>query len=265
MRRIILPGTDLSVGRFVFGTASLHHLGRMPDQAAHLEVAAAAGFTHFDTAPLYGFGGAEQALGEVFGGETAITITTKVGIYPPGGADQRHSAMLARKVGGKLWPPLSRAVADMAVDRARCSLEDSLRRLRRNHVDILLLHEPSPDLLQTEEWLRWYEAEAERIGYTGVAGPGGVVAPFVDAGGPLAQVVQVCDGLDTREADIVTDAGRSMQLTYGYFSSDKAGRSGAEILSGALARNTTGAILVFSRSPARLAEFAAASAQELRC
>lgn len=265
MQQVSLPGTDLSVSRFVFGTASLHHLGRRPMQAAHLEVAAANGFTHFDTAPLYGFGGAERALGDVFGREPAITITTKVGLYPPGGADQGHSTMLARKVGGKLWPALSRAVADMTLDRARSSLEDSLRRLRRDHVDILLLHEPPPGLLQTEEWLHWREAEGERIGYTGVAGPSEIVTPFLDESSQLAQVVQVCDGLDTREADIVTNAGRPIQLTYGYFSSDKAGRSGAEILSGALARNTTGAILVYSRSRARLAEFAAASAQELLC
>lgn len=265
MRRIILPGTDLSVSRFVFGTASLHHLGRMPDQAAHLEAAAAAGFTHFDTAPLYGFGGAEQALGEVFGGETAITITTKVGIYPPGGADQGHSAMLARKIGGKLWPTLSRAVADFSVSRARRSLEDSLRRLRRDHVDLLLLHEPVPGLLHTDEWLRWQEAEAGRVRHLGIAGPARIVVPFLEMDGPLVRVIQVRDGLDTREADVVTGAGRPLQLTYGYFSSDTTGRSGAGILSGAMARNPKGAILVYSRSRTRLAEFAAASAKELPC
>lgn len=265
MRLIRLPGTDLSVSRFVFGTASLHHLGRAPMQAAHLEAAAAAGFTHFDTAPLYGFGGAERALGEVFGGEKAVTLTTKVGIYPPGGADQGHSAMLARKVGGKLWPRLSRAVADLSVERARRSFEESLRRLRRDRVDLLMVHEPAPGLLETEEWHRLREAEADRIGWAGVAGPAEVVAPFLDGSSPLAQVTQVCDGLDTREADIMTTAGRPIQLTYGYFSSDKAGRSGAEILYGALKRNPTGAILVYSRSRARLAEFAAASTQEGTC
>lgn len=266
MRQVTLPGTDLSVSRFVFGTASLHRLGHRRMQAAHLETAAVNGFTHFDTAPLYGFGGAERMLGEVFGGDKAITITTKVGIYPPGGADQRPSSMLARKIGGKLWPPLSRAVVDLSIARARRSLENSLSRLRRDRVDILLLHEPPGlALLNTEEWHRWREAEAERIGYVGVAGPAGVVGPFLDADGKLAQVVQVSDGLETREADIVTDAGRTMQLTYGYFTSDKVGRGGAEILFGALARNRTGAILVYSRSRARLAEFSAASAQERPC
>ena len=150
MRQVLLPGTDLSVSRFVFGTASLHHLGRLPVQAAHLAAAATAGFTHFDTAPLYGFGGAERVLGSVFGREPTITFTTKVGLYSPGGSDQGHAAMLGRKIGGKLWPRLSRAVADLSVEQARRSLEGSLRRLSRDCVDILLLHEPAPGLLRTD-------------------------------------------------------------------------------------------------------------------
>lgn len=265
MQQVLLPGTDLSVSRFVFGTASLHHLGRLPQQTAHLESAAAVGFTHFDTAPLYGFGGAERALGSSFGDEPTITFTTKVGLYSPGGSDQAHLAMLARKVGGKLWPRLSRAVADLSVDRARRSLEDSLRRLRRDSVEILLLHEPVAGLLRTDEWQRWRESEGDRIGHVGIAGQSRIVEPFLKSGGPLAQVIQVCDGLDTRDADVVTGVGRPLQLTYGYFSSDRSGRSGADILSGALERNRTGAIVVYSRSPSRLTSFATAAAQEAAC
>ena len=265
MLQVILPGTDLSVSRFVFGTASLHNLGRMPMQAAHLEAAAAAGFTHFDTAPLYGFGGAERTLGTTFGNDAGITITTKVGLYPPGGGDQGHMAMLTRKIAGRLWPVMSRAVADFGVTRARRSLEDSLRRLRRDHIDLLLLHEPAPGLLHTDEWLRWQEAEAGRVRHIGIAGPARIVAPFLEADCPLVRVIQVRDGLDTREADVVTSAGRPLQLTYGYFSSNTTRRSSDEILRAALDRNRTGAVVVYSRSRARLAEFAAAAGQKTSC
>lgn len=265
MRQILLPGTAFRVSRFVFGTASLHHIGRVANQAGHLEAAAAVGFTHFDTSPLYGFGGAESALGLVFGSDSTITLTTKVGLYSPGGSDQRRMATLVRKVGGKLWPGLSRAVADLSVERARRSLGDSLRRLRRNRVEILLLHEPAEGLLQTDEWQRWRESESDRIGHVGIAGPARIVAPLLGTVGPLAEVIQVCDGLDTHEANIVTEAGRPLQLTYGYFSSEQSGRCGTEILAGALKRNPTGAIVVYSRSNARLAVFAAAAAQEAPC
>lgn len=265
MQQVLLPGTDLRVSRFVFGTASLHHIGRLPVQVAHLEAAAEAGFTHFDTAPLYGFGGAERALGVAFDDEPTITFTTKVGLYSPGGSDQAHMAMLARKAGGKLWPRLSRAVADLSVERARRSLEDSLRRLRRERLEILLLHEPVSGLLQTDEWQRWRETESDRVDHVGIAGPARIMPPFLKGGSPLAEIIQISDGLDSHEADVVTLAGRSLQLTYGYFSSDRSGRSGSEILSGALERNRTGAIVVYSRSQSRLAGFATAAAQEASC
>lgn len=265
MRQLRLHGTNLSVSRFVFGTASLHHLGRLSVQAEHLEAAAAAGITHFDTAPLYGFGMAEKALGEAFGGDAKITITTKVGLYSPGGSEQSRGTMLARKVGGKLWPRLSRAVADLSVERARRSLDESLRRLRRDRVELLLLHEPDPSLLQTDEWLRWYETESDRISNVGIAGPARSIVPFLKLGGPLTQVIQVSDSLDTHEADVVLRAGRPLQLTYGYFSSDRSGRSGGEILSRAIERNRTGAIVVYSRSRARLGGFSSAAEQEKQC
>lgn len=136
-------------------------------QVAHVE-AAAAGFTHFDTAPLYGFGGGERALGAAFASASDITIATKVGLYPPGGAGQGRSATLLRKAGGKLWPSLSRAIVDHSVERARASLESSLNRLQRDYVDLLLIHEPDAALLESEEWLRWLEDEEYRFRYLGI-------------------------------------------------------------------------------------------------
>ena len=264
MRQIILPATDLKVSRFVFGTASLHHLGNASAQAAHLELAAGSGFTHFDTAPLYGFGGAESMLGAVFGQDQGITITTKVGLYPPGGANQGRLTMLARKAGGKLWPTLSRAVVDLSVARARLSLEQSLRRLRRCDVDLLMLHDPAPDLLQTDEWQRWSEDEKDRVRYFGVAGPAARLQPILESEGPFAQVTQVRDGLGTREADVITSLGRPLQLTYGYFSTDVGELSGAEIVAGALERNRTGAILVYTSLSSRVTAFSDAAERERR-
>lgn len=265
MRQVLLPGTELHVSRFVFGTASLHHLGPLQAQVAHLEAAAAVGFTHFDTAPLYGYGGAERALGSVFGSDPRVTFTTKVGLYPPGGSDQGRAAMMVRKAGGKLWPRLSRAIADLSVERARRSLHDSLRRLRRDRIELLLMHEPAAGFLRTDEWQRWRESEGDRIGHIGVAGPARTIAPFMETNAALAEVIQINDGLDTRDADVVIRTGRPLQLTYGYYSSDRSGRSGTDITSGALGRNRTGAIVVYSRSQARLAAFSAAAAQESQC
>lgn len=256
MDKIRLPNTDLNVSRFSFGTAQLHHVGSVKAQIAHLEAAAEQGFSHFDSAPLYGFGGAERALGQAFSDESEITVATKVGLYPPGGCEQGSTSTLARKIAGKFWPKLSRPVVDLAVERARKSLERSLQRLGRDKIDLLLLHEPSAELLQTDEWLGWIEKERDRIRNVGIAGPQAVVKPFLDINDPLTQVIQTRDSLERREADILTSAGRPFQLTYGYFTGNAHGLDGREVLSAALARNTTGSIIVSTRSRERLKAFA---------
>lgn len=235
-------------------------------QTAHVEAAAAAGFTHFDTAPLYGFGGGERALGAAFASAPEITIATKVGLYPPGGANQGRPSTLLRKAAGKLWPSLSRAIADHSVERARASLESSLNRLRRDYVDLLLIHEPGAALLSTEEWLRWLEDEKDRVRNLGIAGPAEVIGPFLRSPLPLARVIQTRDSTTRQEADIVTSAGRPLQLTYGYFSSVAGHEKSADIVYRALARNPRGSIVVSTKSLTRLDEFArAANAEDKKC
>lgn len=261
MRSIQLLGTGLSVSRFVFGTGSLHHLGHPKDQVAHLLAAADAGFSHFDTAPLYGFGQAEKALGLAFGGNQAaghgITITTKVGLYPPGGRSQSRYATLGRKVIGKALRSVSRPEADWSVARARTSLDESLRHLRRERVEILLLHEPDAGLVRTDEWLRWLQDEAgNRVLYFGVCGEISRLAPFVAGASGLAQVVQAPDSIADREADQLGHPGWFPQLTYGYLSSNTGGDSADTILHRALMRNSQGAILVSTRTRSHLGSFA---------
>ena len=259
MRRIRIPGTDVLASRLSFGTASLHHLPRAADRRAHLEAALDLGFTHFDTAPLYGFGEAERSLGEAFGSDGRVTITTKVGLYPPGGPEQSHHVVLARKIAGRLVPSLSRARADHSVDQARRSLDGSLRRLKRDHVAFLLLHEPDHALLATDEWERFIEDQKSRFVAFGVAGPRQSVEPFAAITNPMGAVVQTRDGLVSREADFLAALRRPMQFTYGYFSEREAGTSSDTILRDALARNRTGSIVVATRDRSRLAALAAAA------
>ncbi len=254
----VLPGTDLSVSRFAFGTASLHHLRDAAERERLLLSAADAGFTHFDTAPLYGFGGAERLLAALFAARRGITVATKVGLYPPGGADQGETAMLARKAGGKLLAALSRPIADGSVARARASLDGSLRRLGRPQVDLLMIHEPQRALIATDEWQRWLEEErsAGRVRQFGLAGEMRRIAPFL--GDPLAAVIQTADSIAGREAQPLIAAGRPLQLTYGYLSAALKGGTAdaATVLAAALARNPDGAVLVSTRNPDRLGLYA---------
>lgn len=252
MNLITVPGTRLSVSRFSFGTARLHHIGPIDEQSKHLRAAADVGFTHFDTAPLYGFGEAERALCGAFGSRSDITITTKVGLYPPGGSEQSRTAVISRKVLGRIFPAVSRPIANWSVERARESLDNSLRRLGRSHVDLLLIHEPQYDLIATEEWMRWLENEEDRVGAFGIAGPEASVEPFAAVESPLSKVIQTKDTADNREAEFLKVKGRELQFTYGYLTGNREDIDVVASLERALERNRTGSIVVSTRRRERL-------------
>lgn len=254
MRRVTIPDTDVEVSRFIFGTAALHHLRSTSRQAKLLDAAADAGFSHFDTAPYYGFGIAEDVLGRLLARRRELTVTTKVGLYAPWRPARFLLEVKIRKAAGKVISGISKPVADWHVARAKKSLDDSLTRLRRDHVDLLLLHEPEPNLIQTDEWLSWLERERGRVAAFGVSGECGRVSPFVEENSPLAAVVQTQDSVSNREADFLRNANRRLQLTYGYVSSAKSDDV-VQALEAALRRNNSGAILVSTRSIPRLNQY----------
>jgi len=260
-----LPGTEVHLSRFAFGTARLHHLSSSRSRRTLLEAAVAHGLTHFDTAPIYGFGLSERELAPLLAAEPSLTVATKVGLYPPGGSEQNWAAVLGRKVLGRLFPFLSRARVDLSVKKAEASLTASLKRLGRERLDILFIHEPDAALIKTEEWHRWLGREQERgrLCAFGVAGTIARIEPFLSNLNPLAQVIQTADSVDGREADCVLDAHRPLQITYGYLSAAR--RPGVHfeprrLLVEALRRNRTGTILVSTRRVERLAEYPAALA-----
>lgn len=260
MRLVQIPGTRLQASRLSFGTASLHHLARERDRLALLQAAIEAGFSHLDTSPLYGFGLAEASVGAL-PPEWArrVSVATKVGLYGPTGAGHSVPELYARKVLGKAFKGLNRAVVDWQLGRARQSFEASLRRLRRNEVDVLFLHEPVADLIAGDEWLGWLQSlqQAGRIRHWGVAGEAPAVAAMLRQHPALTPVVQVRDSLSQRQADVLGAAQRPLQFTYGYLA-DRAGapQPVEQRLREALARNPEGSILVSTRRLDRVAALA---------
>ena len=67
------------------------------------------------------------------------------------------------------------------------------------------------------------------------------------------------DSIARREADLILSAGRKLQMTYGYVSAARPPTAAAagEILRLALRRNDTGSVIVSTRKPDRLPQFAA--------
>jgi len=123
LKTVRLSGTDLHFSRFIFGTASLFNVGTRRRRVALLHAAVHHGFTHFDTVPYYGFGQAERDLADLCRAEPTVTVTSKVGIYSPGGEQQAYGSTLIRKVAGRVFSSITRPTIEFELRRARGSLE----------------------------------------------------------------------------------------------------------------------------------------------
>ncbi len=267
MRQLMLSGTDISVSRFIFGTASLFNAGQTSDRQRILDAAFDHGLQHFDTAPYYGFGHAERDLRDLLRRQSKATVTTKVGIYSPGGENQSAPAVFLRKAAGRVFPPLARPTHDWSVDRARQALEGSLRRLGRDHIDLYMLHEPDQARVDADAWKNWLERElkAGRIRAYGIAVDTRRLLPFLSQDNDLTRVIQTADSLSGREADQLVTYGRALQITYGYVSAAKRGNPQMDVrqtLSEALKRNRTGAVIVSTKKTQRMSQYAELAAQD---
>ena len=132
---------SLNLPRFGMGTAGIGNLyAPVDDTRAEATIAAALneGIGYFDTAPHYGFGLAERRLGAALARHdpaASAIVSTKVGrllerVDDP--AAERHGF-----VGADPFEP----VFDYSRDAVLRSHEESLKRLRRDRVDILLAHD----------------------------------------------------------------------------------------------------------------------------
>lgn len=269
MRYVTIEGTELQVSRWSLGTGSLHHLFSARQRLKLLGCAADAGFTHIDTSPIYGSGLAEIDLGKFLRGRRdQFTIATKVGLYPRGGTTHTATALWARRVIGKLVRKHGIARANWHAGMAARSLDASLRRMRIDRADLLLLHEPDPEAINADEFLGWLEREVERgrIRNWGLAGTGVTQLPWAANGHPLAQVLQTSDSW--REPLNVAQgrASRSAQFTYGCLSGLRKQDTPIDVptaLAAALRRNVHGSIIISTRQPGHLKAFVRAAEAEV--
>jgi D-threo-aldose 1-dehydrogenase len=152
--RIRLPGSSLDIARLGFGGAGLVGGLSRKRSIALLEAALSCGVRHFDVAPSYGLGGAEEVLGEFAKRHRGlITLTTKFGNART--ATGRRLALQSARtmlrsivnrlptVKQRLLRELSRQSPPARFDAGafREELETSLRALRTEHIDVLLLHD----------------------------------------------------------------------------------------------------------------------------
>lgn len=128
MRTIALGRTGLEVSRIAFGTWQLGgEWGAFDEREAIAAIRRARelGVTLFDTAQAYGFGASERLLGEALRPELtrdrdSVVIATKGGIRPPG--------------------------RDASAAFLRRGVEESLRHLGVETIDVYQVHWPDPDV-----------------------------------------------------------------------------------------------------------------------
>lgn len=183
----------------VLGTANLFGATGATASHAVLQEAVRLGFDRIDTAPSYGHGDSEPAVGALTRDRSGIFVTTKVGIEPvpaPGlglrlakAAARRLPAAMQDRVRGDTPPGHAR----FATDDVRRSIERSLGRLPR--VDRLLLHEPRPEDITDElvACLRGYR-DSGRIAAVGIAGANELAAPCLARAPELFDVVHLAVG-----------------------------------------------------------------------
>jgi aryl-alcohol dehydrogenase-like predicted oxidoreductase len=253
--------TDINVSRISYGTASLHHLISSKKRKYLLEAVMSLGVTHFDTSPYYGYGLSEIDLGVSLKRQRgAMTVSTKIGLYPPIGSSVGALNVWSRKILGKFTPSLSRPEVDWSLKRASKSLDMSLKRLNTDYVDFLFLHEPNASIIDKEEFMYWAEQliKQGKIRHVGLAGLPQIISPWIETKHPLINILQTRDGPNERElVDDFHRKGIKPQFTYGYLSGGK--ETGLlndvnSIMRDAISRNSSGSIIVSSRKYERIKE-----------
>jgi aryl-alcohol dehydrogenase-like predicted oxidoreductase len=141
--------SELVVSEVGFGawTIATDWWGRVDDKAGLVHAALDAGVTFFDTAPVYGDDGfGETIIAELLGRRDDVIVTTKCGYdidaprIAPGHSERPQD-----------WGPAS----------VRAQVEASLRRLGRDHIDLLQLHNVRIEPVRDDAL--WDELEKLRV------------------------------------------------------------------------------------------------------
>ncbi|MEV6976078.1 aldo/keto reductase [Kitasatospora sp. NPDC093806] len=151
---------ELLPGKLGFGTAPLGNMFRaIPDAEATATVEAAwqQGVRYYDTAPFYGAGLAEERLGEVLSTKPRdeYVLSTKVGRVI---LDEHETDIPDFGEKGGLFEHgnPNKVVHDWTADATERSIEDSLKRLRTDRLDIVWVHDIAQDF-HGDQWLAKFE------------------------------------------------------------------------------------------------------------
>lgn len=148
--------------RLGFGAAPLGNMFRaIPEDEALATVEAAwnDGIRFFDNAPFYGAGLAEIRMGQALAGKPRddYVIATKVGRLILDEVEDVSARDLGEKGDVFKHGLPNRVVNDYSADATLRSIEDSLKRLQTDRIDIVWVHDVAQDFYG-DEWLSVFES-----------------------------------------------------------------------------------------------------------
>jgi aryl-alcohol dehydrogenase-like predicted oxidoreductase len=125
MDKITLKHTDLKVSRICFGTMTLGGQTDEASAARMIELCLESGINFLDTANVYNKGASEEMLGRLLG-------------------SRRRNFILASKVRNKMGDAPD--LVGLSREAILRGIDDSLRRLRTDYLDLYYLHLPDPSV-----------------------------------------------------------------------------------------------------------------------
>ena len=152
---------DILPSKLGFGAAPLGNMFRdIPEAEAQATVDAAwnDGIRYFDNAPFYGAGLAEIRMGDALAGKKRddYVISTKVGRVILDEIEDVSARDLGEKGEVFKYGRPNKIVNDYSADATLRSIEDSLKRLKTDRIDIAFVHDVAQDFYG-DEWLDVFE------------------------------------------------------------------------------------------------------------
>ncbi|HEV2710945.1 MAG TPA: aldo/keto reductase [Edaphobacter sp.] len=194
---------DLPASLLGFGCGAV--LGRVGRNESLRAMAAAwdMGINLFDTARSYGYGESEGLLGEFLAGKRdKAIISTKFGILPERQQGWKQAAKPVIRGLLKLAPGARSIVRrgvrtqmapnQFTVPVLRSSLEESLRRLRTDYVDILFLHSAPASVLDQGDLIEELErlVTEGKVRHAGISADPEVIGTAIDRALPVLRAMQ---------------------------------------------------------------------------
>ncbi len=184
-----VPGASQKVSVLGFGCAALLGRASRKESLAALAAAIDAGITFYDTARSYGYGESETLLGDFFAGRREeVVLCTKFGIVPAAKGGWKQKVKPLAQAAIKLVPALRSVARSAAAGTStggqfspqvlRDSFDTSLRELKTDYVDMLLLHAAPLEVLAQDDLLEALGrlVEAGKVRMAGISGEHDVIA-----------------------------------------------------------------------------------------